>query len=173
MRPGLERLNALPAPTAQAELRACCGSARWAAGVAMRRPFADEDELFAAADEVWWGLDADDWHEAFRAHPRIGEMKAEAGRTEREAAWSEGEQAGVRGAGNDVAAALAEGNRAYEARFGHIYLVCATGKSAGEMLEILRARLGNDAETELRAAAGEQAKITRLRLEKLLAAGEE
>ncbi|HEU0054537.1 MAG TPA: 2-oxo-4-hydroxy-4-carboxy-5-ureidoimidazoline decarboxylase, partial [Longimicrobium sp.] len=146
-----------------------CGSSRWAKAVAARRPFADEAALFAAADEAWWALEPDDWHEAFRAHPRIGEKKAEAGQTAREAAWSAGEQAGMRGAGDEVAAALAEGNRAYEARFGHIYLVRATGRSAAELLEILRARLGNDAETELRVAAGEQANITRLRLEKLLA----
>ena len=163
----LGRLNALSAADAEAELLACCGSRRWAREMAARRPFADVAALLAAADEVWWALGPDDWHEAFRAHPRIGERKAAPAQGARAASWSAQEQAGA--AGDDVAAALAEGNRAYEERFGHIYIVCATGKTADEMLAILRARLANDAATELRAAAAEQAKITRLRLEKLLA----
>ena len=167
---GLARLNALPAPDAEAELLTCCGSRAWAGRVAALRPFASEDALFSAADEVWWGLDRDDWLEAFRSHPRIGEKKAEAGQTAREQGWSRGEQAGMDAAEDAPRRALAEGNRAYEARFGHIYLVCATGRSADELLSILTARLDNDAETELRVAAGEQARITRLRLEKLLAA---
>lgn len=166
---GLERLNALPAGDAEAELRACCGSTRWAREMAARRPFDSVDGLLGAADEVWWGLDAEDWHEAFRAHPRIGERKAEAVQTARAAAWSAQEQAGV-STEDGVRAALAEGNREYERRFGHIYLVCATGKSAEEMLGILRARLSNDPDAELRVAAAEQAKITRLRLGKLLEA---
>lgn len=166
----LERLNALAPADAEAELRTCCGSRRWARELAARRPFRDEAELFAAADEVWWTLEPEDWQEAFRAHPRIGERKAEAAQTVRAAAWSAQEQAGVSAAGEEVTAALAAGNREYERRFGHIYLVCATGKSAEEMLGILRARLANDPDEELRVAAAEQAKITRLRLEKLLAA---
>jgi len=164
----LERLNALPSDQAEAELRACCGSTRWAREMAARRPFDDVDDMLAVAEVVWWGLGEDDWHEAFRAHPRIGERKAEAAQTARAAAWSAQEQAGV-SPGEDVKAALAEGNRAYERRFGHIYLVCASGKSAGEMLAILHARLANAPGEELRVAAGEQAQITRLRLEKLLA----
>jgi OHCU decarboxylase len=163
----LEGLDALPAADAGAELLACCGSRRWAREMAPRRPFADVAALLAAADEVWWALGPDDWHEAFRAHPRIGERKAAPAQGARAAGWSAQEQAGA--AGDDAAAALAEGNRAYEERFGHIYIVCATGKTADEMLAILRARLANDAATELRAAAAEQAKITKLRLEKLLA----
>ncbi len=163
----LARLNALPAGDAEAELRACCGSREWARRVAARRPFRSADELFAAADEVWWDLGPEDWHEAFRAHPRIGERKAAPAQGARAAAWSAQEQSGV-DRDEALAAALAEGNRAYEERFGHIYLVCATGKTGEEMLEILRRRLENDPETELRVAAAEQAKITRLRLEKLL-----
>jgi OHCU decarboxylase len=168
---GLARLNALPPADAEAELLTCCGSRAWARRVTALRPFADDDALFAAADEVWWALDREDWLEAFRSHPRIGEKKAEAGQTAREAGWSRGEQAGMDAAEEATRRALAEGNAAYEARFGHIYLVCATGRSADELLSILTARLENDAATELRVAAGEQAKITRLRLEKLLAAG--
>jgi OHCU decarboxylase len=165
----LGRLNALPSAAAEAELLACCGSRRWARELAARRPFAAPSALLAAADEVWGSLAAEDWHEAFRAHPRIGERKAAPTQGARAAAWSAGEQSGASASSAAVAEALAEGNRAYEARFGHIYIVCATGKTGDEMLAILRARLANDAATELRAAAAEQAKITRLRLEKLLA----
>lgn len=166
---GLAHLNALPSADAEAELLTCCGARAWARQVAALRPFADEDALFATADEVWWGLDRTEWLEAFRSHPRIGERKAEAGQTAREQGWSRGEQAAMDAAEDATRRALAEGNRAYEARFGHIYLVCASGRSADELLSILTARLDNDPEMELRVAAGEQAKITRLRLEKLLA----
>ena len=166
----LEGLNALPPEAAEAELLACCGSRRWARELAARRPFGGAAALLAAADEVWWSLAPDDWHEAFRAHPRIGERKAAPAQTARAAGWSAQEQSAASSADAEVAEALAEGNRAYERRFGHIYIVCATGKTAEEMLAILRARLANAPETELRAAAAEQAKITRLRLEKLLGA---
>jgi OHCU decarboxylase len=164
----LDGLNALPAADAEAELLACCGSRRWARELAARRPFAGAAALLAAADAAWWSLGPEDWHEAFRAHPRIGERKAAPAQGARAAGWSAREQSSATSAGDDVAAALAEGNRAYEQRFGHLYIVCATGKTADEMLAILRARLANDPATELRAAAAEQAEITRLRLEKLL-----
>ena len=164
----VDALNTLPADEAAGALLACCGSTRWAHEMEARRPFADAHDLLDTADEVWFGLDAEDWLEAFRAHPRIGERKAAPAQDARAAAWSAQEQARAGDAGEDVARALAEGNEAYEARFGHIYIVCATGKSAEEMLAILRARLANDPATELRAAAGEQARITRIRLEKLL-----
>lgn len=169
---GLARLNALPALAAEAELLTCCGSREWARRMAALRPFAGEDALFDAADVVWWALDREDWLEAFRSHPRIGERKAEAGQTQREQGWSRGEQAGMDAAAEATRRALADGNRAYEERFGHIYLVCATGRSADELLSILRSRLQNPPERELRVAAEEQAKITRLRLQKLLDAGD-
>ena len=161
----IEQLNALPPGEAAAELLACCGSRQWARHMAARRPFAQKSELLSAADAIWWSLDREDWLEAFRSHPRIGERKADAGQTARERQWSEGEQAGV---GDATRLALAEGNRAYEARFNHIYLVCATGKSGDELLSILHQRLANDPEAEIRVAAEEQRKITHLRLEKLL-----
>ncbi|HEX2190424.1 MAG TPA: 2-oxo-4-hydroxy-4-carboxy-5-ureidoimidazoline decarboxylase, partial [Longimicrobiaceae bacterium] len=132
-------------------------------------PFRDPAALLERADAVWRELGEADWREAFRAHPRIGETRAEAGQTGRERAWSAGEQAGMRSAAEAVQQALAAGNRAYEERFGFIYVVCATGKTAEEMLALLERRLANDPRTELRAAAEEQRKITRLRLEKLLA----
>jgi 2-oxo-4-hydroxy-4-carboxy-5-ureidoimidazoline decarboxylase len=165
----LDELNRLPRDEAAAALQGCCGSPRWAREMEMRRPFADGAGVLAAADEVWWALDPADWDDAFAAHPRIGERKAAPAQGAQAAAWSAQEQSGAASAGEDVAAALAEGNREYERRFGRIYIVCATGKTAGEMLGILRSRLGNDPDAELRVAAGEQAKITRLRLEKLLA----
>jgi OHCU decarboxylase len=169
---GLDRLNALDADAAERELLTCCGSRAWARRMAAARPFRDSAALLDAADATWWDLDEADWREAFRSHPKIGEKKAEAGQTGREQAWSAGEQAGMTSAADATRAALADGNRAYEERFGYIYIVCATGRTADEMLALLQARLRNDAATEIRVAAEEQRKITRLRLEKLLAAGE-
>ncbi len=165
---GLSRLNSLPAVDAAAELLKCCGSTRWAANVAARRPFRDAEELKRGADEVWWGLAGEEWLEAFRSHPKIGERKPAAEVSEDARRWSEKEQAGAGSASSETLAALAEANREYEERFGHIFIVCATGRSAEEMLALLRARLGNDAEDELRVAAEEQRRITHIRIEKLL-----
>jgi OHCU decarboxylase len=165
---GLARLNTLPADDAECALLTCCGSRAWARRMADARPFPDADALLARADETWWELDEADWREAFRSHPRIGERKAQAEQTGREQAWSAGEQAGMAAAADATRDALAEGNRAYEARFSHIYIVCATGRSADEMLALLQSRLANDADTEIRVAAEEQRKITRIRLQKLL-----
>jgi len=132
-----------------------------------RRPFGTLHVMLASADEVWWSLGPDDWREAFDHHPRIGEAAAAVPQGERAGAWSSDEQRGTSVASADVRQALAEGNREYERRFGHIYLVCASGRSAEALLATLRTRLANDPATELRIAAGEQAKITRLRLEKM------
>jgi len=156
----LAQLNALPAQAAEAELLRCCGSRRWAGAVAASRPFADREALIALADHVWRHVEPADWVEAFRAHPRIGERSSEA--------QSQQEQAGAYQASADVRVALADGNRAYEERFDHIFLICATGLSAEQMLASLHARMRNDAHTELRVAAEEQRKITRLRLERML-----
>ncbi|HEV3468101.1 MAG TPA: 2-oxo-4-hydroxy-4-carboxy-5-ureidoimidazoline decarboxylase [Pyrinomonadaceae bacterium] len=168
METALERLNSLPPEEARAELLKCCGSARWAEAVAAARPFRSVGELLETADRVWWELSAEDWLEAFRAHPRIGERKAAAEVGEEARRWSEREQSGARGAPAGTLEALAEANRAYEGRFGFIFIVCAAGKSAGEMLSLLGARMDNEREAELRVAAGEQSKITRLRLQRLL-----
>lgn len=163
----VERINGWPETEAREQFLRCCGSSRWAGQMAVRRPFRDEAEVFRAADEIEQGLTRVDWLEAFAAHPRIGDLDALRQKFASTADWSSGEQAGVAGAADDVLHQLAEGNRAYEERFGHIFIVCATGKRAGEMLALLRERLRNDADTEIRIAAAEQAKITRLRLEKL------
>jgi OHCU decarboxylase len=165
---GLERLNDMPDEEAEEALLTCCGATIWVRQMNRLRPFVTEGELLEAGDRVWWSLNPEDWLEAFRAHPRIGERTAQAEQSERAAAWSAHEQAGATQAGADVAARIAEGNRAYEDRFGYIYIVSAAGKTGDELVAILRERLANDPETELRVAAGEQAKITRLRLEKLL-----
>jgi OHCU decarboxylase len=165
-------LNAVPDDQAEAALLACCGSRAWVRRMLALRPFRDAYDLFAAADRIWRELGRDDWLEAFGAHPRIGERAGKptsepsTGELARE--WSAGEQAGALAAPHAVRAALEEANRAYEERFGHIFIVCATGKSADEMLELLRARLPNDSSAELSIAAEEQRKITRLRLEKLV-----
>jgi OHCU decarboxylase len=144
----------------ESALLACCGSRGWVAGMLARQPFETAASALDAAAEIWWGLDPPDWREAFAAHPRIGDKSAD-GQASRE-------QSGVAGAHPEVLARLTAANREYERRFGYIYIVCAAGKSADEMLAILESRLGNDPDSELRIAAGEQLNITRLRLRKLL-----
>jgi OHCU decarboxylase len=165
---GLARLNALDAEACARELLKCCGAQAWAREMTARRPFEDTEELMLTADQVWWSLGTRDWHEAFASHPKIGERKSARAQSEHAAAWSAREQAGARDATQTTLDELAEANRAYEAKFGHIFIVCATGKTAAQMLTLLRARLPNDPGIELRNAAAEQRKITRLRLEKLL-----
>ena len=165
----LKRLNEGPAGEAREELRRCCGASQWAEDMTVRRPFRDREALLAAADEVWWGLEEPDWREAFAHHPKIGDADALRARFASTRQWAVGEQAGVRGAAEETLVALADGNRTYEDRFGFIFIVCATGKTADEMLSLLRARMPNQPRDEIRIAAGEQAKITRVRLEKLLA----
>ena len=132
------------------------------------RPFADVDELLTKADSIWRSLSSEDWLEAFRAHPKIGEKKAAAAQSEEAQNWSAQEQSGVKNAKADTVTALAAANRDYEQRFGFIFIVCATGKGSEEMLAILRGRLQNNPATEIGIAAKEQRKITRLRLGKLL-----
>ena len=160
-------LDALPHHEAALLLRSCCGSSAWVEGMTARRPFHTLAVLLREADDLWWALSPDDWREAFDHHPRIGDRSAAAAQSAQAQRWSAGEQRGVDVATTDVRQALTDANRDYEAKFGHIYLVYATGKSADEMLALLRERMQNDAATEMRVAAGEQAKITRLRLEKM------
>lgn len=190
------------------ELAQCCGSTRWAREMAARRPFATPEDMFKAADDVWWSLGPDDWREAFAAHPRIGDSQrrpvldtreghgpSASGvgvprsrlrrfgglrRSSQASPASEGEgpraieeqaareQSGMASADPEVRDRLARGNRDYESRFGYIFIVCATGKSATEMLAILEGRLANAPADELRVAAEEQRRITRLRLERLV-----
>lgn len=165
---GLKWLNALADGAARKALFECCGATAWAQAVTERRPFNDPAQLFAASTELWESAGKDVWLEAFRHHPKIGERKAAGGQSAESQRWSEQEQRFAAGAAGSVLEELAGANQAYEDRFGYIFIVCASGKSADEMLALLRARMNNDPETELRVAAGEQAKITRLRLEKML-----
>lgn len=165
----LARWNSLRPDEAAEEILPCCGSKAWARGMATRRPILDEAALLAASDEVWIRLPDSDWMEAFQSHPRIGESRATVSSPTRSVAWSKDEQMKVGSAGEDVKVALADGNRAYEQRFNRVFIVCATGKSAPEILEILRRRLRNDETTELHEAAEQQRQIARLRLRKWLA----
>lgn len=172
MTANLQRLNLLPANEAESELRKCCGSQAWARQVAALRPYASVDELIDQADRVWWAaLDQQDWLEAFHSHPKIGEKKPAAETAVTAQQWSVQEQAGVENSAAETLKALADLNREYEEKFGFIFIVCATGKSSAEMLSILRARLVNSPDAELHNAAAEQAKITDLRLRKLMSVG--
>jgi OHCU decarboxylase len=153
-------LNALSEDAATAEFLLCCGSTRWATRMAASRPFTSVEGVLEAGDDVWQSLDAADWLEAFAAHPKIGERTA--------SAWAAQEQSGVRGATAEVRDGLGRGNQRYQERFGYIFIICATGKTSGEMLSELERRLTNTADDELRIAAEEQRKITRIRILKLL-----
>jgi 2-oxo-4-hydroxy-4-carboxy-5-ureidoimidazoline decarboxylase len=154
-----QEINSVDPDRARELLRGCCGARRWVEGMVARRPFGGRDALLTSAREVWHALPADDWREAFAHHPQIGDREALARR-----GFSAREQAGVDAAPQDVLTALAEGNREYQEKFGYIFIVCATGKSAEEMLAILRERLQNGPDDEIRIAADEQARITGLRL---------
>jgi allantoicase len=164
---GITRLDAMSEADAVAALRRCNGSAKWAAAMAAARPFEDAAALLRIAERTWWSLGIEDHLEAFAAHPRIGESGAKTPATG-DAEWSQGEQQGAAGASAQTLTELAEANRAYEAQLGFIFIVCASGRSADAMLADVRARLANSRDVELRTAAEEQAKITRLRLGKLI-----
>lgn len=162
----LREWNGLAVEAAAEAILPCNGSRAWADGIAARRPYASADELSAAADGVWDSLEVRNWQEAFDSHPRIGQQHAAAA-TNQSLLWSQGEQAAA-SADETARAALRSANRAYEARFGRIFIVCATGKTAAEMLALLQQRMLNDAATELRVAAEEQRRITQIRLRKWL-----
>lgn len=164
----LVRWNGLSHQGAANEILPCCGSRAWAESMAAKRPVSDEASLLAASDEAWRKLSESDWLEAFRSHLRIGESRAEPSATARSSAWSAREQQNVTAADASVKAALVAANQEYEKRFGRIFLVCATGKSAEEILEILRRRLHNSDHAELQEAAEQQRQITRIRLKKWL-----
>ena len=163
----LDTFNGADNDTALASLMSCCASHRWALSVATLRPFKDEETLFTIADFIWNKMQEPDWMEAFRAHPRIGERKpAQASAQSKE--WSSQEQAAIHSSHAEILAELASENLRYEKQFGFMYIVCATGKSAEEMLAILQTRLANDRHTELREAAEQQRQITQIRLRKWL-----
>jgi OHCU decarboxylase len=152
----------MPAEDAERRLYDCFASGVWAHRVAAGRPYAAFDDLMSACESAWAEVTTDDWLRAFQAHPRIGEKGGYASRS------SEREQSGIRAAPPQTMAALAEENRRYEARFGHVFLIFASGRTADDILAELRQRLGNDPETEVAVAADEHRKITKLRLERML-----
>lgn len=162
MSEGLARFNELPDAEAEGLLYACFANHDWAAGVARGRPYHDIDAVLAAAESAWADLKPGDWLRAFAAHPRIGERGGHAPQA------SEREQRGVRGGSAGTLAALAAENRAYETRFGHVFLIAASGRGADDILHALRQRMKNDPYKELEVAQGEQRKITRLRILALL-----
>ena len=165
---GLRHLNSLPPSEAESEFGKCCGSTTWARRMTSERPFENPDHLITCADRVWWSLEPSDWLEAFASHPKIGERSAARKVAAEAEHWAAQEQSGVRNAAEETTRLLAELNQEYEEKFGYIFIVCATGKSSEEMLAILQDRLSNDPETEIRIAAREQSRITKLRLGKLL-----
>lgn len=171
MSDALEQLNRASPEEAEAAFLTCCGSRRWAQKMAQSRPFTDILRLLKQAEEIWQNLEAQDWLEAFAAHPKIGAKKAVQHQSAQSAEWSKNEQSGTNSATDSECTELEKLNHLYEEKFGYIFIVCATGKSAGEMLEICRRRLDNNDEAELSVAADEQQKITGIRLKKLLESG--
>ncbi len=163
----LDAFNALTYDEAMKDLLRCCGARRWAEQLAARRPYRTVDEVFAAADQLWARMERPDFLQAFAHHPKIGDVSGLRAKFASTSQWAAGEQAGVQAAAEEVLARLARGNEQYEEKFGFIFIVCATGKSAAEMLELLEKRLPNRPADELKIAAAEQAKITRIRLGKL------
>ena len=157
----LHELNTLPKQQLKEELMKCCGSSAWARSMAAARPFATLDAMVIAGDAIWRALAPADWLEAFAAHPKIGEQGSGS-------PWSTREQSGMQAATDDVRRRLASGNTAFLSRFGYIFIICATGKTAADLLRALEARLSNDPAVELRVAAEEQRKITGLRLARLM-----
>jgi 2-oxo-4-hydroxy-4-carboxy-5-ureidoimidazoline decarboxylase len=164
----LHELNILPKDKLREELMKCCGSTAWVNKMLPFFPADDLVELLEDAEEQWYKCSEADWKEAFAHHPKIGDTASLAKKFASTANWAAGEQSGVNTASQQTIEALAEGNKQYEAKFGYIFIVCATGKTADEMLTLLQERLPNDPKDELEIAAEEQNKITKLRLEKLL-----
>lgn len=164
----VDEINALPAAAARDAFTACCGAPGWVSRMGERRPFAGRAALLEAAETSWRDLAPDEQQAAITHHPRIGESRAVAPLGARAGAWSAVEQSLARGADGATSAALAAANAEYERRFGHAFIICASGKSAREILDALESRLGNDADAEHAVTSGELWKITRLRIRKLL-----
>lgn len=168
MNSDLASLNSISPDEAKKEFLKCCGCNEWARRMVADRPFKDLEELTERAKSIWWQLQSRDWLEAFHSHPKIGETKAASETSVKSQQWSADEQSGLRDSAHETRNQLVILNRLYEEKFGHIFIICASGKTSEEMLEALRQRLENSREEELRIAASEQAKITKLRLKKLV-----
>lgn len=160
-----DRFNGLPKTELLLELRACLDVPRWAQRLSDARPYATAEDVLTRADAAARELTSDEIHAALAAHPRIGE-RAEGHDTS--STWSRSEQSGVDFGDDALKSALREENVAYEHRFGHVYLVCASGRSGAELLEVLRSRMHNDPRTELGVVADELRKIALLRLAKVI-----
>ena len=163
----LEKLNRAAPEIAESRFLDCCGSRSWARKMVEARPFENAAALIEKAEQIWRNLEAEDWLEAFAAHSEIG-VRTDARQSAQFAEWSHTEQSGAHAAADTVLADLDEANRWYQKNFGYLFIVCATGKSAEEMLALCRRRLTNNADVEIRIAADEQQKITEIRLRKLL-----
>ncbi len=165
---GVAAFDVTPDDELRVRLHSCCAAEAWVEHMVLGRPYRSEAALYVASDRATAELDRGGLEQALAGHPRIGDAAPSHGGDGRSAAWSRGEQAGVATAGADLLGELAAANAAYELRFGHVYLVCASGRGAAELLAVCRARLDNDPETERGVVLGELAKINRLRLGKLL-----
>jgi len=165
----IEELNNLSETEAKQNFLQCCGSETWAEMMVQHRPFSDRKQLHDIAEDIWnVAVNREDWLEAFSAHPKIGDLDSLRKKYASTKKWAEGEQCGTAEASEKVLKGLAKGNQKYEDKYGYIFIVCATGKSAKEMLKILESRLDNDPDEEIKIAADEQRKITEIRLNKLL-----
>jgi 2-oxo-4-hydroxy-4-carboxy-5-ureidoimidazoline decarboxylase len=164
----LTRLNELPAPAARDALLACCSAPSWAEKMAAGRPYRSAGDAVRRSATIVAGLTEAELAGALAGHPRIGERIAAGHGPGRSAAWSAQEQSKASGTDSETARALAESNLEYERRFGHIYLVCASGRTGAELLALLRGRLANDAPAEWQVVRSELQKINEIRLQKLL-----
>ena len=164
----IESLNSLIYSEANEQFKLCCGAENWIQKMNQNRPFQNENEVYKKAESIWFSLSPDDWLEAFIHHPKIGNIDSLRNKFQNTKSISENEQSGVNNATESTLKDLAESNQLYENRFGFIFIVCATGKSADEMLALIKMRLNNNAEIEMQYAAKEQNKITQLRLKTLL-----
>ena len=164
----LESLNSLTISDANEQFETCCGAANWVEKMNQNRPFQNKDDLYQKAESIWYSLSSKDWLEAFTHHPKIGNIDSLRKKFHNTKSISKDEQSGINDAAESTLKDLAESNQLYQDKFGFIFIICATGKSANEMLALIKIRLNNNANAEMLNAAKEQNKITQLRLEKLL-----
>ena len=164
----IEALNTLTPSEANKQFELCCGASNWVEKMNQNRPFHDKNEVYQQAESIWFSLSSEDWLEAFTHHPKIGDIDSLRKKFHNTKSISKNEQSGVNDVEKSTLNDLAKSNQLYEDKFGFIFIVCATGKSADQMLALIKMRLNKNAETEMQNAAKEQNKITQLRLEKLL-----
>ena len=164
----IEALNTLTPSEANKQFELCCGASNWVEKMNQNRPFQNKNEVYQKAESIWFSLSSKDWLEAFTHHPKIGDIDSLRKKFHNTKSISKNEQSGVNDVEKSTLNDLAKSNQLYEDKFGFIFIVCATGKSADEMLALIKMRLNNNAEIEMQYAAKEQNKITQLRLKTLL-----